>query len=85
MFNELVFEQIHQEKVIEQFIKKIKCIETKVGMEIKAQDWKYVKTDSRVVVFTFGEVIFSQKCYTDGNKYRYSVDEELGVSRYPRF
>ncbi|HBI1562970.1 TPA: UPF0236 family protein [Enterococcus faecalis] len=85
MFNELAFEQRHQEKVMEQFMKKIMCIETKVGMEIKAQGWKYVKTASRTVIFTFGEVTFSRKCYTDGNTYRYPVDEELGLSSYTRF
>lgn len=62
MFNEKAFEQRHQEKVMEQFMEKITCIETKVGMEIKAQEWKwwkYVKTASRTVIFTFGEVTFS--------------------------
>ena len=85
MFNKRAFEQRHQEKVMEQFMKKIMCIETKVGMEIKAQGWKYVKTASRTVIFTFGEVTFSRKCYTDGNTYRYPVDEELGLSSYTRF
>ncbi|MGC2995815.1 UPF0236 family transposase-like protein, partial [Enterococcus faecalis] len=85
MFNELDFEREYQEKAIEQFLQKLHAIERKVGMEVQAQGWKYVKTAQRTVIFTFGEITFSRKCYRRDHEYRYPVDEALGLPQYTRF
>ncbi|MDN3168415.1 hypothetical protein ACK4CS_14955 [Enterococcus gallinarum] len=63
MFNELDFEREYREKAIERFLENLHVIEQKVGMEVQAQGWKYVKTAQRTVIFTFGEMTFSRKCY----------------------
>ncbi|MGN9331553.1 ISLre2 family transposase [Enterococcus faecium] len=85
MFNELDFEREYQEKAMERFLEKLHAIERKVGMEVQAQGWKYVKTAQRTVIFTFGEITFSRKCYRRNHEYRYPVDEVLGLPKYTRF
>ncbi|HAQ1357584.1 TPA: ISLre2 family transposase [Enterococcus faecium] len=85
MFNELDFEREYREKAIERFLEKLHVIEQKVGMEVQAQGWKYVKTAQRIVIFTFGEMTFSRKCYRRNHEYRYPVDEALGLPQYTRF
>ncbi|MGM0208417.1 hypothetical protein IGI96_002937 [Enterococcus sp. DIV0421] len=85
MFNELDFEREYQGKAIERFLAKLHAIERKVGMEVQAQGWKYVKTAQRTVIFTFGEITFSRKCYRKNHEYRYPVDEVLGLPKYTRF
>ncbi|EMF0091914.1 ISLre2 family transposase [Enterococcus hirae] len=85
MFNELLFEECQQEEILEKFLAEVKKIDLKLSAELQAQGWKYIKTAVRTVVFTFGEVTYSRKCYRKENEYRYPVDEELGVEKYTRF
>lgn len=84
VFNENEFIIRQQAETINQFYRKIQEIERKKEQELLSQGWKPFKTAARTVVFTFGEVTFSRKCYRKGSEYKYPVDEELNLDPYIR-
>ncbi|XBG91461.1 hypothetical protein V4S38_03270 [Enterococcus cecorum] len=53
---------INTKQLIENdFLMKIQQIENQKASELLASGWKYVKTATRTVIFTFGEMTFSRQ------------------------
>ncbi|MDY2954437.1 MAG: ISLre2 family transposase [Enterococcus cecorum] len=77
---------INTKQLIENdFLMKIKQIENQKASELLASGWKYIKTATRTVIFTFGEMTFSRRCYKKGSEYFYPVDQALGLIPYARY
>lgn len=77
---------INTKQLIENdFLIKIKQIENQKASELLASGWKYIKTATRTVIFTFGEMTFSRRCYKKGSEYCYPVDQTLGLLPYARY
>lgn len=77
---------INTKQLIENdFLMKIKQIENQKANELLASGWKYVKTATRTVIFTFGEMTYSRRCYKKDNEYCYPVDQALGLIPYARY
>lgn len=77
---------INTKQLIESdFLMKIKQIENQKANELLASGWKYVKTATRTVIFTFGEMTYSRRCYKKDNEYCYPVDQALGLIPYARY
>ena len=67
------------------FYRKIAQLENKFKQDMEIQGFRYVKTAERTVLFSFGEIRFSRKCYYKDGKYRYPLDEYLNLKRYERY
>lgn len=68
-----------------EFMLKVEQIENQKASELSLRGWKYVKTASRTVIFTFGEMTYTRRCYKKGNEYCYPVDQALGLIPYVRY
>ncbi|SJZ45814.1 Uncharacterised protein family (UPF0236) [Pilibacter termitis] len=84
-FNEQEAKKEFQAKFVENFKEKLKKVDQKKGMELRAAGWQLIKTAMRTVIFSFGEVTFSRRCYRKNGVNRYPVDEWLGLEPYERF
>ncbi|MGY3725439.1 Uncharacterised protein family (UPF0236) [Granulicatella balaenopterae] len=85
ILNEKSLQQELQQENIRSFEQKIKMLSNHLHIQLIGQGWKYVKTATRTVLFTFGEVTISRKCYLKNGIYIYPLDEELGLEKYTRF
>lgn len=80
--------EIREERVKlerEIFYRKIAQLENQFKQDMEIQGFRYVKTAERTVIFSFGEIRFSRKCYYKDGKYRYPLDEYLNLKRYERY
>lgn len=80
--------EIREERVKlerEIFYRKIAKLENQFKQDMEIQGFRYVKTAERTVIFSFGEIRFSRKCYYKDGKYRYPLDEYLNLKRYERY
>ena len=68
-----------------EFMLKVEQIENQKASELSLRGWKYVKTASWTVIFTFGEMTYTRRCYKKGNEYCYPVDQALGLIPYVRY
>lgn len=80
--------EIREERVKlerEIFYRKIAQLENQFKQDMEIQGFRYVKTAERTVIFSFGEIRFSRKCYYKDGKYRYPLDEYLNLKKYERY
>lgn len=84
-FNEKNWMLKQRQLIIDNFKKRIQKIDQEKGQLFEAQGWKYIKKSERTVIFIFGEVTFSRKCYLKDGRFSYPVDDVLGLKPYVRF
>lgn len=85
MFDEKEFKLRMQDKVIDEFYKELHIQEQSFHMQLCAQGWKYIRTNKRTVIFSFGEVTINRRCYTKNGENRYPIDEYLGLKKHARY
>lgn len=85
MFNEKEFKLRMQDKIIDEFYKELHIQEQSFHMQLCAQGWKYIRTNKRTVIFSFGEVTINRRCYTKNGENRYPIDEYLGLKKHARY
>ena len=85
LFNENEFKLQMQDKIIEEFYKVLHIQEQSFHMQLCAQGWKYVRTNKRTVIFSFGEVTINRRCYSKNGENRYPIDEYLGLKKHARY
>lgn len=85
MFNEKEFKLRMQDKIIDEFYKELHIQEQSFHMQLCAQGWKYIRTNKRTVIFSFGEVTINRRCYTKNGENRYPIDEFLGLKKHARY
>ena len=62
----------------------IKKYDRAIKRQLIAEGWSYETTSQRTVIFTFGEVTFRRMGYKRNGKWRYPVDERLGIEKHSR-
>jgi hypothetical protein len=85
VFQEEKIRLIQQKEILKAFEYKVKLLDEKQANEMRTRGWRYVKTGVRTVVFTFGEVTFSRRCYEKKGVYCYPVDAYLKLPSHTRF
>ncbi|WP_407350382.1 ISLre2 family transposase [Lactococcus garvieae] len=74
-----------QSQNLEGFYKWVAKYDAYMFALMKLAGWEPAFSKERTVIFTFGEATFTRRAYRKGNRYRYPVDEKLGLEKNARF
>ena len=74
-----------REKNLQGFYNWVKMYDAYMYQLMKIAGWQPAFSKERTVIFTFGEVTYLRRVYRKGNKYRYPVDEKLGLKKNERY
>lgn len=85
MFKEKEVELGFQKENLQRFYRELEAKEKSLHMQMIGLGWKYIRTNKRTVIFTFGEATINRRCYQKGGENRYPIDEYLGLQKYSRY
>lgn len=74
-----------KEKNLQGFYNWVKKYDAYMYQVMKVEGWKPVFSKERTVIFTFGEATYLRRAYKKRGKYRYPVDEKLGLRKNERY
>lgn len=85
VMDERKYVQEVREKNLRDFSHWVKMYDAFMYAIMLAAGWHPVFSKERTVIFTFGEVTFMRRVYKKGKRYRYPVDEKLGLRKNERY